>query len=114
MEFGSAESVAVGAFGGGGGGGGGVFFLQPLITIIMISVARIIAQCLFFTSCPPKQCDSDRQFYLKFLAGAPVRLCVAAYTCELLQVRSISQHTPDLFRPAARGFKDDVAAIRRP
>jgi hypothetical protein len=65
MEFGSAESVAVGAFGGGGGGGGGVFFLQPLITIIMISVARIIAQCLFFTSCPPKQCDFDSPVLLK-------------------------------------------------
>src|SRR5208282_2902253 len=51
---------------------------------------------------------------LSILAGGPVGGFVVAAGCELMRGGAIGQHGPDLARAAARGFKDEVAAVGSP
>src|SRR5450432_1274484 len=105
MDVGLAVSVAVTCLGGGVGGTGGVFFLQPLTNSSSANIPRIRIQLFLFTSCPPRQLRFFRSlFHIKkktTLSIAPVRLRVAAFPCELLQVRAVAMHAPNLFRTAA-------------
>ena len=65
---------------------------------------------LLFTSCPPK----NNAIQYKALFKAPIRLAVAALARQLLQMRAVRQHAPDLFRAAAVRLKHNVPSIRRP
>src|SRR5262245_66175706 len=47
-------------------------------------------------------------------ARRPVGRFVVPAVCQLVRLRTVRQHRPDLTRAGARGLEHDVAPVRRP
>src|SRR5580704_6449569 len=116
MELGLAESDAVGAGGGGGGGGGGgaAFFLQAPNTKRALSPRTskyhfIDCFTLLFPPATPKLRPGARRSYLLF--PTPVRLRVVPSKSQLLNLRTVRQHGPDLQAPGTIRLKNDMPPI---
>src|ERR1700739_4503143 len=50
----------------------------------------------------------------RWLARGPVGRFLVPGVCELVRLRAVGEHGPDLPGAAARGFEDDVTAIGSP
>src|SRR6516164_5895216 len=102
MEFGFADSDAVGAGGGGGGGGGGgaTFFLHApsrrRALRLSIRTNHFPLDCFTWFLLGPQRSPprGTRRSYVLF--PTPIGLGIVPGECQLLNFASIRQHAPDL------------------
>src|SRR5262249_34554904 len=75
-------------------------------------VKRFVQRAISFLTMRRAQCHSS--FHASPLTGGPIGRFVHTAGGQLVRLRTVCKHSPDLARLGTRGFKDQMAAVGRP